>query len=83
MPNEKYGIFCKTHKNAKYVTSCPECLLCPLQDSLTNGWFPTAVQAFSCYLTVNKEHSEKNIVTDVASDITLHWISCDIYTMTR
>ena len=27
--NVKYGLFCKIHKNEKYVTSCSECLLFP------------------------------------------------------
>ena len=78
--NERYGLFCKTHKNAKYVTSCSECLLFPLQDALPNAWLPTTGQVFSYYLAVNKEHSEENNVADVASDIILHWISCNIYT---
>ena len=80
--NEKYGFFCKTHKNEKYVTSCSECLLFPLQDSLPNSRLPTTGQVFSYYLTVNNEHTGKSNVTDVASDIILHWISCNIYTMT-
>ena len=29
------------------------------------------------------EHSRSNNVTDVVSDIIFHWISCNIYTMTR
>ena len=70
--------FCKTHKNAEYVTSCSECLLFPLQDSLPNGKLPTTGQVFWYYLPVNKEDSRKNNVTDVASDIMLHWISCNI-----
>ena len=80
--NEKYGLFYKTHKNGKYLTSCSECLPFPLQDSLPNGQLLTKGQVFSYCLTVNKEHSGKYL-TDVASYIILHWmISCNIYTMT-
>ena len=76
--NEEYGLFCKTHKNTKHL----ECLLLPLQDSFPNGQVPTTGQVFSYHLTVNKQRSGKNNVTNVASEIMLHWISCDIYTMT-
>ena len=31
--DEKYGLFCKTHKNEKYVTSCSECFLFTFRDS--------------------------------------------------
>ena len=81
--NEKYWLFCKTHKNAKYVTFCSELLLLLLQNSLPNGQLLITGQIFSYYLTANKKHCRKNDVTDVASDMMLLWILFNIYAMTR
>ena len=66
--NEKYGLFCKTYKNEKYLTSC--CFL----------WRTPYLMAD--FQPQAKEHAGKNNVTEVASDIILQWISCNICTMT-
>ena len=77
-------LLCKEHNDSKQVPGvCTECISFPVQESLPNGRLPTTGQVMSYMLTLNENNPGKNNILDVASDIILHWISCNIYTKAR
>ena len=76
------GLFCNNHKNVN-ERSCTECLLFSLQDSLQNGKLPTTGQVLSYLFTVNQNNFGKDNLVNITSDIMLHWILCNVYTVTQ
>ena len=86
-PQRKSGhknnyIACKEHSK-QMEKGCEECIYLCYQGVLPHGRLPTLKQVISYILHVNMNNFGKNNYADIASDIMIHWISCNIYTITR
>ena len=71
------------YHNSVVIKGCRKCLVFPMQESLPNGSLPITKQVLSYLFYMTSSNSgQQRVVRIVASDIILHWISCNIYTVT-
>lgn len=76
------GIPCSKHKIPNH--ECKECLHIPICDKLPNGKLPTYLDILA-YILYNQSMDSQNKVniSIITSDLILHWIYCNVYTITR
>ena len=76
---------CANHKNPD--KDCPHCVLFPVQDRLPNARLPTGLQVLGHFFYLNALPDDnignKNVIPNVAADVMNHWISCNVYTITK
>ena len=81
-----HTIPCKEHRaiiGKQYQRNCLECVHFSLLLHLPNGRLPNNEQVLSYYFSLNREKVGVSVAEDICLDIILHWISCNIYTLTR
>ena len=75
---------CKDHQTTKLcIKTCDKCILLLEQEKLPQGWLPTTSQVLAYYLIMNKNNVKTNNLVDVCSDVMLHWVLCNVYTVTH
>ena len=50
---------------------------------MSQGRLRTTSQVLAYYLTMNKNNVKTNNLVDVCSDVMLHWVLCNVYTVTQ
>ena len=80
----KYSIHCAQHATQQQAPSgCNDCVLFPMELTLPNGRLPTNSQVLSYYFTMNQNQRGVSNFDHICLDIMLHWISCNVYTVSR
>ena len=80
----KKFIPCNIHVNNKQVfMSCSDCLIIPSEFTLPNGKLPSNGQVLAYYFAVNQMNPAQSNFDNVCLDIMIHWISCNVYTVSR
>ena len=80
----KHIITCQEHIKLQQVPlGCSDCVVFHKNSLLPNGKLPTNGQVLAYYFTVNQENPSYSNLENICLDIMLHWISCNVYTVTR
>ena len=83
-PRRKYAIHCMQHdKQAHVPLNCSDCVAISMELSLPNGRLPTNGQVLAYSFTINQKHPGVNNFENICLDVMLHWISCNVYTITK
>ena len=82
-------ILCKTHYSKANIwtsecNNCKDCVDFPVTHELPNGKLPTLQQTIAYFLTCqdNDMCHEKNVTRNSCLDVMLHWVYCNVYTVT-
>ena len=80
----KYAIHCMQHDKQGHVPlNCSDCVAISMELSLPNGRLPTNGQVLAYSFTINQKHPGVNNFENICLDVRLHWISCNVYTITK
>ena len=75
---------CKDHQSTKLcIKTCDKCILLLEQEKLPQGRLSTTSQVLAYYLTMNKNNVKTNNLVDAYSDVMLHWVLRNVYTVTQ
>ena len=79
-----HAIHCMQHdKQAHVPLNCSDCVAISMELSLPNGRLPTNGQVLAYSFTINQKHPGVNTFENICLDVMLHWISCNVYTITK
>jgi hypothetical protein len=75
-----YALRCKSHDGQEWSKLCDDCVDCILfkQVSLPNGKLPSVETVLGYMFMVRNNEPGTNVEQNVAKDIMLHWVYCNV-----